>query len=60
MTAVNIQTNNFSDLYLTLAFPPYFLSPETMMSLPDCELRLSTLTQLHAQNATHPLLIIVY
>jgi len=60
MTAKNIQTENFSDLYLPLAFPAYFLSPEMMKSLLDCELHLSTLAQLHAQNATHPLLIIVY
>jgi len=59
VTTVNIQTDNFSDVYLPLAFPPYLLSPETMMSLPDCELHLSTLARLHAQNATHPLLIIV-
>jgi len=26
-------TDNFSDLYLPLAFPPYLLSPEIMMSL---------------------------
>jgi len=31
-----------------------------MMSLPDCELHLSIIAQLHAQNATHPSLIIVY
>ena len=60
MTAVNIQTDNFSDLYLPLAFPAYFLSPEIMMSLPDCKLHLSTLAKLHAQNDTHPSLIIVY
>jgi len=59
MTTVNTQTDNSSDLYLPLAFSPYFLSPETMTSLPDCELHLSTLTRSHAQNATFPLLIIV-
>ena len=60
ITAMNIQTDSFSQLYLPLAFPPYLLSPETMMSLPDRELHLSTLARLYAQNATHPLLIIVY
>ena len=46
--------SDFSDLYLPLAFPPYFLSPETTTSLPDGELQLSnvyTLARLQAQNA---------
>ena len=48
--ATNIQIDNFSDLYLPLAFRPYFLSQGTTTLLPDCELHLSIHVRLHAQN----------
>ena len=48
--------HNFSDLYLPGAFPPYFLSPGTMTSLPDCELHLS----IQARNDTHLSSTILY
>jgi len=47
MIATNTQTDNFSDLYLPLAYPPYFLSPGIMTLLPDCELHLSIYVRLH-------------
>ena len=58
--AVNTQMDNFSDLYLPLAFPPYFLSPGTMTSLPDCELHLSIHARLNARNDTHLSSTILY
>ena len=54
------QTHKQTIFQITLAFPPYFLSPGTMMALSDCELHPSIHARLHAQNDTHPSSIIVY